>query len=134
VWYSLATVMLPIGTKIPCSTVLPASAAVLLRSPLPRPHPAAPAGMTNMDSTTDFTKTKRRQFDMGPPGAGDAGAMDALSTTRAVYPKAAAAVLGFACTLDIADRECSGHARIPTDWPATSRTSARAAGWASESA
>ena len=75
----------------PVAPVVPAVGLVvppvaMVAPPLPPLHPNAPTMMTNMDSTAIFTKTEHRRFDMVPPVAGDAGAMDALSLTRGSVP------------------------------------------------
>jgi hypothetical protein len=67
---SLAVVILPAGAKL---------FAPLL-------HPVVVKVTTNMNTTVNFPKWENARFDMVPPVARDARALDSLSTTRRSLP------------------------------------------------
>jgi hypothetical protein len=75
----------PVTPVVP-AVELVAPPAVPIRMPLPPLHPPAPTVKTITDSMVSFTKSEHTRFAMAPPVARDAGAMDALSTTRGRVP------------------------------------------------
>jgi len=75
----------PVPGVPPVELVVPPVVVVAPRLPL-LVHPPVLTVSRRMDATVSATKTQRTRFDMLPPVACDAGAMDALSTTRKSVP------------------------------------------------